>query len=133
LPHLRQAAADGGAKGEVGRGPNSLRGQSRDCPARRPDRGHAGAPRRTGIFGLSVQSLPGISIEDLARAGHFRNRQISFASAGVLRRNGFEVSLSTPGKGAWHATVRAPFPLYLDWAARLSALFIRCRNPWPAR
>ena len=85
----------------------------------------------TGLFGFSVQSWPGVSPEELARAGLFRNRQISVTTLEALRRIGFEVVLSTPGKGAYHATVRAPYPLPPDMAARLNLVFIRRRNPYP--
>ncbi len=84
-----------------------------------------------GLFGFSVQSWPGVSPEDLARAGLFRNRQIGVTTLETLRRMGFEVVLSTPGKGAYHATVRAPYPLPQDVAARLSVVFIRRHNPYP--
>jgi hypothetical protein len=82
----------------------------------------------SGLIGFSVQSWPGVPIGELARAGGFRNPQISVTTADTLTRHGFEVTLLTPGKGAYHATVRAAHPLPLDVAARLSLLFTRRRN-----
>jgi hypothetical protein len=83
------------------------------------------------LTGFSVQSAPGISIEELARGGQFRNRQISVTTVGTLRRHGFETAFPTPGRGAYHATVRVPDPLPPDIAALLSSLFVQCPNPHP--
>jgi hypothetical protein len=83
------------------------------------------------LTGFSVQSAPGISIGELARGGQFRNWQISVTTVGVLRSHGFETVFPTPGRGAYHATVRVPDPLPPVIAALLSSLFVRVRNPHP--
>jgi hypothetical protein len=84
-----------------------------------------------GLTGFSVQSAPGVSVGDLARGGQFHNRQISATTQNALRQQGFEVVFPTPGRGAYHATVRAPDPLLPDTAALLSSLFLQCSNPHP--
>jgi len=84
-----------------------------------------------GLIGFSVQSWPGVPVEELARAGRFRNAQVSVTTVDALARQGFEVVLSTLGKGDYHATVRAAHPLPPEVAARLASLFIRRRNPYP--
>jgi hypothetical protein len=84
-----------------------------------------------GLFGFSVQSSPGVSIDELARAGLFPHLQISVTTLAMLRSAGFDLMFPTPGKGAYHATVRVRDPLRPDDAARLSGLFVRRRNPYP--
>ncbi|MSP00160.1 MAG: hypothetical protein EXR07_03780 [Acetobacteraceae bacterium] len=84
-----------------------------------------------GLFGFSVQSWPGVTVEELARAGRLPHARISVTTRDTLWWLGFEVVLSTPGKGDYHATVRAPFPLPRDIATRLGMVFTRRRNPWP--
>ena len=83
------------------------------------------------LRGFSVQSAPGVSVEELARGGQFRNRRISVTTRNALQEHGFEVVFPTPGRGAYHATVRAPDPLPPDTAALLSSLFVQCANPHP--
>jgi hypothetical protein len=83
------------------------------------------------LTGFSVQSAPGVSVEELARGGQFRNRQISVTTRNALQRHGFAVVFPTPGRGAYHATVRAPDPLPPDTAVLLSSLFVQCPNPHP--
>lgn len=84
-----------------------------------------------GLTGFSVQSAPGVSIDELARGGQFRNLQISVTTVSTLQRHGFEVVFPTPGRGAYHATVRAPDPLLPATALLLSGLFVQCPNPHP--
>jgi len=84
-----------------------------------------------GLIGFSVQSWPGVPIEELARAGRLPHLQISVTTVAALRQGGFEIVLSTPGKGDYHATVRARHPLPREAAVRLSLLFTRRRNPYP--
>jgi hypothetical protein len=93
------------------------------------------APHRlvAGLSGFSVQSAPGISIEELAQAGRFPHPWISVTTVATMRRHGFELMFPTPGKGAYHATVRAPCPLPVDSAMLLSSLFGRRRNPHPGK
>jgi hypothetical protein len=81
------------------------------------------------LFGFSVQSAPGVLVDELARAGRFPHPWISVATVDVLRRHGFDLVFPTPGKGAYHAIVRALCPLPPDIAVLLSNLFVRCRNP----
>jgi hypothetical protein len=84
-----------------------------------------------GLTGFSVQSAPRVTVETLALGGQFRNRQISVTTRNALQQHGFEVVFPTPGRGAYHATVRAPDPLSPDVAALLSGLFVQCANPHP--
>ena len=83
------------------------------------------------LTGFSVQSAPGVLIEELARGGEFRNRQISVTTRNALRWHGFDVVFPTPGRGAYHATVRAPNPLPPDSAELISGLFVQYPNPHP--
>lgn len=91
------------------------------------------APHRLvpGLTGFSVQSAPEVPVEELARAGRFPHRWVSVTTVVALRRHGFDLVFPTPGKAAYHATVRAPCPLPLDLAVLLSGLFKRWRNPHP--
>jgi hypothetical protein len=66
-----------------------------------------------GLTGSSVQSAP---VEALARGGQFRNRQISVTTRRALQQYGFDLVFPTTGRGAYHATVRAPDPLPPDRA-----------------
>ena len=86
-----------------------------------------------GLSGFSVQSAPGVPVEELARAGRFPHPWISVTTVVSLRRHGLDLVFPTPGKGAYHATVRAPCPLPADIAVLLSGLFIRRRNPHPGK
>ena len=97
----------------------------------RPDSLIVGTTRHPlvpGLFGFSVQSAPGVAVADLARAGRFPHPWISVTTVVMLRRHGFDLVFPTPGKGAYHATVRAPCPLPPDIAVLLSSLFVRRRN-----
>jgi hypothetical protein len=84
-----------------------------------------------GLSGFSVQSAPGISINDLARAGLFPHLQISVTTLDALRRHGFDLVFPTPGAGLYHATVRVHHPMPTDVATQLSALFTQRPNPYP--
>jgi hypothetical protein len=90
-------------------------------------------PLVPGLAGFSVQSAPGLPVEKLARAGRYPHPWISVTTVVILRRHGFDLVFPTPGKGAYHATVRAPCPLPADIAVLLSDLFIRRRNPHPGK
>jgi len=83
-----------------------------------------------GLYGFSVQSAPGVTVEALARAGRFPHPQISVTTVELLHDHGFAVVFPTPGKGAYHATVRVPRPLSLANATLLSSLFTRRHNPY---
>jgi hypothetical protein len=84
-----------------------------------------------GLYGFSVQSAPGVAVEELALAGRFPHVQISVKTVELRQAHGFTVVFPTPGKGAYHATVRTPWPLSLANAMLLSSLFRRRRNPYP--
>ena len=88
-------------------------------------------PEVWGLSAFSVQSAPGVTVDELARAGGFRNGQLSVVTRERLQRHGFDVVFPTPGKGVYHATIQVPCPLPLDVAALLSDLFTRRRNPFP--
>jgi hypothetical protein len=83
-----------------------------------------------GLYGFSVQSAPGVAVEELALAGRFPHVQISVTTVELLQAHGFTVVFPTPGKGAYHATVRTPWPLALAGATLLSNLFTRRPNPY---
>jgi hypothetical protein len=91
--------------------------------------GTAPHPLVPGLCGFSVQSAPGITVEELARAGRFPHPWISVTTVAVLARHGFDLAFPTPGKGAYHATVRVPCPLPMGTAVLLGGLFVRYRNP----
>jgi hypothetical protein len=86
-----------------------------------------------GLSGFSVQSAPGVPVEELARAGLFPHPWISVTTVTILERHGCELVFPTPRKGAYHATVGAPCPLPPDIAVLLSGLFIRRRNRYPGK
>ena len=85
-----------------------------------------------GLTGFSVQSFPGVSVNELARAGQFRNPRTSVMTLDTLWCYGFELVFPTPGKGVYHATEIVPYPLTPDIAAALSRLFTQRDNPHPA-
>jgi hypothetical protein len=94
---------------------------------------HRGVPDPPGLYGFSVQYQRGKTIQELAVAGRFRNIHISvttdvaLVAAGVAA--GYAVSIvKSPGAG-YHHTVQVPFPLPLDLAVALSAVFIQQLNP----
>ena len=62
-------------------------------------RGVAEHVQVTGLTGFSVQSSPGKTIDELAAAGQFRNRQISITTVGELEDAGtaLEAILKIPG------------------------------------
>ena len=94
---------------------------------------HRGVPGPPGLYGFSVQYQSGKTIQELAAAGRFRNAQISLTTdvalvaAGIAA--GYAVSIvKSPGAG-YHHTVQGPFPLSLDLAVALSAVFAQQLNP----
>jgi hypothetical protein len=103
-------------------------------------RPHIGAP---GLVGCSVQYAPGRTVEELARAGQFKNLQISYATEGVLQAAlsplGYRMQLvRSPGKGFHHTLVVLYDPggamlqrLPRDAAEALSRSFQRRPNPYP--
>ncbi len=94
---------------------------------------HRGVPDPPGLFGFSVQYQPGKTIQELAAAGRFRNVQISVTTTEELIAAGLSAgypvsTVRSPGAG-YHHTVRVPFPLPLDLAVALSAVFTQMPNP----
>ena len=91
------------------------------------------APHRlvSDLHGFSVQLAPNVTVEKLARAGRFPHQQIGVTTFELLEAHDFTVVFPTPGKGAYHATVRTAWPLPLAVAMLLSSLFTRRRNPHP--
>jgi hypothetical protein len=94
---------------------------------------HRGVPDPPGLFGFSVQYQPGKTVQELAAAGRFRNAHISVTTAEELIAAGFSVGyavsiVQSPGTG-YHHTVQVPFPLPLDLAVALSAVFTPRSNP----
>jgi hypothetical protein len=83
-----------------------------------------------GLSGFSVQSAPGLSVEELARAGRFPHSWIGVTDLDTILLHGFKLVFPTPGKGDYHATIRTSYPLSPDAAVLLSRLFIRHRNPY---
>jgi hypothetical protein len=80
-----------------------------------------------GLTGFSVQSAPGVDVDELARAGRFPNGQISVTTVERLREVGVEVTPS-PGRGL-HATAETPMPLSNEDADRISSVFEQRQNP----
>ena len=85
------------------------------------------------LTGFSVQSAPGVSVDELARGGQFLNPKISVTTRARLQWYGFKIVFPTPGKGRYHATVQALYPLPPDLAEDLSRLFDQYPNPYPVR
>lgn len=102
----------------------------------RPDTLIAGTAQHRdvpGLAGFSVQSAPGITVDELACGGQFRNSSISVTTRATLQWYGFKLIFPTPGKGVYHETAQAPYPLPPDLADLLSCLFNQDRNPYPVR
>ena len=89
---------------------------------------HAEAP---GIYGFSVQSAPAKTVDELARAGLFPNKQIGVTNVGAVRAAGYNV-VPTPGRG-FHATVVVPPDWTVNDAAALAKLFKPQPNPAPRK
>ena len=86
---------------------------------------HSAVP---GLYGFSVQSAPGLSVDDLAQAGAFPNRQISVTTTAELAGVGVTV-VPSPGAG-YHATAQVPNPLPADIASSISGVFRQQDNPF---
>jgi hypothetical protein len=94
---------------------------------------HRGVPGSPGLFGFSVQYQPSKTIQELAAAGRLRNAHISVTTAEELVAAGLSLGyavsiVASPGTG-YHHTVQVPFPLPLDLAVALSAVFTQRPNP----
>ncbi len=95
-----------------------------------------------GVHGLSVQYNPGSTVDGLAQAGRFSNKQISYATestlAAVAASLNYQIRLiSTPGRGYHHtlsvfASSGQPLTsLPGDLAEAFSSAFTRKPNPFP--
>jgi len=78
-----------------------------------------------GVFGFSVQSEAGLTVEQLASA--CRNMTVGVTTVARIREMGLDV-VSTSGQG-WHATVVVPRGWSQAEAERLSLLFEPISNP----
>lgn len=80
-----------------------------------------------GVYGFSVQSAAGLTVEQLAAA--CRNKVVGFTTVAEVRRLGYEIIRT--GREFHHATVAVP----VDWgeaeAVALTALFQAAINPAP--
>lgn len=89
----------------------------------------------TGLFGLSVQAAPGVSIETLVGAGNLPHKQIGVTTARELRQLGERLGVAldvvaTPLAGmGFHATLKCPNPLPFDIAEQLVKAFRVQPNP----
>jgi hypothetical protein len=81
------------------------------------------------MFGFSVQSYLGRSVDDLARAGQFPNPKVSVTSVGAIRAAGYEV-VETQGRG-YHAAVVVPSSWTETDAGALASSFEVQSNPAP--
>ena len=88
-----------------------------------------------GLTGFSVQSEPDKTIDELAQAGQFPNKQISVSSVKSLKIAAMAVGylievVKSPGRG-YHKTVATPMPLSARLADALSSAFESMPNPHP--
>jgi hypothetical protein len=82
-----------------------------------------------GPYGFSVQSAPGLTIEQLA-AG-CRNNYVGYTTVGAIRSKGYRI-VRTSGV-AYHATVEVPVDWSLGASEELTSLFAKAKNPAPRR
>ena len=98
-------------------------------------RGIAEHARVPGLTGFSVQSATGKTINELATAGQFRNRQISVTTVGEVEDAGgalgFNIRVVQSAGRGFHCTVTTPNPLPNDLALALSKVFRQMPNPSP--
>src|SRR3954447_4958665 len=82
-----------------------------------------------GVYGFSVQSAPGVTLDQLA--AWCRNKTIGLTTVGAIRAFGYDVKV-TRGLG-YHATVEVP----RDWdsakAGQLAHIFRVATNPSPRK
>ena len=97
-----------------------------------PSQLRAGTRRLTvNGYGFSIQTAPGVSVDELARGGRFPNRQISITTVEQLRGAGVTVNFPTPGAGTHHGTVVLPSPPPPGIFEAISSLFTQRFNPFP--
>ncbi|MBN9064178.1 MAG: RHS repeat-associated core domain-containing protein, partial [Rhizobiales bacterium] len=142
LTTLGSAATLGGAAAGVAATlfyPSSTADSSRD-EIRYVVRGGAGASKtfETGTaltqngYGFSVQTAPGVSVQELAKGGRFPNAQISVSTVHLLQKiPGVVVRWPTPGAGDYHGTVNIPYPPPAGIFNLISSQFQQQRNPFP--
>ena len=83
-------------------------------------------------FGFSVQTAPGVPVDELARGGEFPNRQISVSTVQELNAiPGVAVNFPTPGRGLYHGTVNVPNPPSPGFFGTISGAFRPTINPFP--
>jgi hypothetical protein len=83
-------------------------------------------------YGFSVQTAPGVSIDELARGGYFPNGQISVSTVEQLEAiPGVTVNFPTPGRGDYHGTVNVPNPPPPGFFNAISGAFRPQPNPFP--
>ena len=96
-----------------------------------PSQLRAGTRFSVNGFGFSIQTAPGVSVDELARGGQFPNRQISVTTVQELRGAGVAVNFPTPGAGAHHGTIIVPRPPPPRIFEKIASLFTQRPNPFP--
>jgi hypothetical protein len=82
-------------------------------------------------FGFSVQTAPGVGIDELARGDSFPNASVSWATVQQLEAiPGVTVNFPTPGFGDYHGTVNIPDPPPPGIFNAISGVFNRTPNPY---
>lgn len=92
-------------------------------------------PHPLGPYGISCQSAPRMTVEELAESGQFPNSQISVTTVGEIRAIGGDV-IPTPHLPRFphHGTITAPNDVWSQvWKELLSQLFDIIPNPFPVR
>jgi hypothetical protein len=89
---------------------------------------HGGCGHHEGIFGFSVQTWPGMSIDELAKAGDVPHSRLAVTTVRALRAAGCDV-VPTRGWGR-HATVQVPESWSVEDASKLVSLFEIMENPY---
>jgi hypothetical protein len=83
-------------------------------------------------FGFSVQTAPGVIVEELARGGGYPNKQISVTTVDRLQSiPGVIVTTGTQGAGDYHGTVNIPYPARSGVFDSISGVFTPQPNPFP--
>ena len=92
----------------------------------------AGTAATQNGYGFSVQTAPGVSVNELARGGSFLNSQISVSTVQQLQDiPGVSVNFPTPGRGDYHGTVNVPNPTPPGFFSVISGAFVQQPNPFP--
>jgi len=91
----------------------------------------AGTALTQNGYGFSVQTAPGVSVNELARGGSFPNSQISVSTVQQLQDiPGVTVNFPTPGRGDYHGTVNVPNPAPPGFFTVISGAFVQQPNPF---